>query len=218
MAPAQAANKVDGEIWSILLGNALVLACALWNAWPVALLVWPFWMQGVVAGLLTARRVLKLRRFGTSGLGWYGLRVGEVAEAKRRAVRIFLLQYGVFHLACLAFMIPMAPIPAGQGTSLLVGGAVFAIAQVFAQHGVIARDMLGKPDLGAVIALTHARVLPMVLVILLGIAAGGDSPVALALFMALKTATELGMLRIERAIAARARAETAPRTPESHDD
>ncbi|MBN8481856.1 MAG: hypothetical protein J0L88_09740 [Xanthomonadales bacterium] len=217
MTLARADNKVDGEIWSVLLGNALVLACALWNAWPVALLVWPFWMQSVVVGLLAARRVLALRRFGTSGLKWYGLYVAEVPEAKRRAVRIFLLQYGVFHLACLAFVIPMAPIPAGEGWSVLVGGAVFAIAQILAQRAALARDALGKPDLGTVMAMTHVRVLPMVLVILLGIAAGRDSPIALGLFMALKTATELGMLRIERVIATRACADAAPHTPRPHD-
>ncbi len=190
------------EIHGLLIGNAVVLVIALWQGWSVGLLMWPFWMQSVVIGLLNTHRMLSLRHFTTEGLTANGRPVPETDAGKRSTAWFFLMHYGIFHAVYLVFLIGREDVAASDWPWLLLGGATFAIGQMLDQPKVLARDARGRPNLGAMMFMPYLRVIPMHLAIGIGAgtAAGSTAILPLVLFTALKTAADVGMAFAERAI------------------
>ena len=186
------------EYLALLGSNVLVLGMALWHDWPVAMLMWPFWLQSVVIGALNVHRMLNLRRFSTQGLRSGGQPVPETDAGKRSTAGFFALHYGFFHAGYLIFLLDKAPVPAGEWRWVLIGGAAFAIGQIADQRAVLARDARGRPNLGMLMFMPYLRVVPMHLAILAG--AGSTSTGALVLFTALKTLADLGMAAAERRV------------------
>jgi hypothetical protein len=207
---ASAAAPRDHEYPGLLVSNLLVLIVALWQDWPVAMLIWPFWMQSVVIGALHVQRMLALRNFSTEGLKANGRPVPETEAGKRSTAWFFALHYGLFHVGYLAFLSGMAPVPAGEWRWVLIGGAAFAIGQVFEQRAVLARDARGRPNLGFLMFMPYLRVVPMHLAILAGATQTGGF--ALVCFVALKTLADLGMAAAERRIEAGANKNAEKRT------
>lgn len=201
---ASAAASRDHEYLGLLVSNLLVLILALWQDWPVAMLIWPFWMQSVVIGALHVQRMLALRNFSTEGLKANGRPVPETEAGKRSTAWFFAFHYGFFHVGYLVFLSSMAPVPAGEWRWVLIGGAAFAIGQVFEQRAVLARDARGRPNLGFLMFMPYLRVVPMHLAIAAGFSQSGR--VALIGFVVLKTLADLGMAAAERRIEAGASA------------
>ena len=51
---------------SLVVVNAATLLVALGLGWPVQALMWPYWIQSVVIGYYSRRRILALGRFSTA--------------------------------------------------------------------------------------------------------------------------------------------------------
>jgi hypothetical protein len=190
----------DHEYLGLLGSNLLVLILAIWQDWPVSVLIWPFWLQSVVIGVLHVHRMLALRDFSTEGLTANGQPVPETEAGKRSTAWFFAFHYGGFHAGYLLFLSGMAPVPAGEWRWVLIGGAAFAIGQVLEQRSVLARDASGRPNLGFLMFMPYLRVVPMHLAIILGATQSGTP--ALIGFVALKTLADLGMAAAERRIGA----------------
>ncbi|PZQ10694.1 MAG: hypothetical protein DI564_15340 [Rhodanobacter denitrificans] len=199
MASAAAPPR-DHEYLGLLVSNLLVLILAIWQDWPVAMLIWPFWLQSVVIGALHVQRMLALRDFSTEGLKANGRPVPETEAGKRSTAWFFAFHYGFFHVGYLVFLSSMAPVPAGEWRWVLIGGAAFAIGQLFEQRAVLVRDARGRPNLGFLMFMPYLRVVPMHLAIAAGFSRSG--PAALIGFVALKTLADLGMAAAERRIEA----------------
>ena len=66
----------------LLLSNALTLIIALLMKWPLAIVVWPYWIQSIVIGWYARKRMLALKKFSTEGFTANDQPVPENEEGK----------------------------------------------------------------------------------------------------------------------------------------
>jgi hypothetical protein len=158
-------KDLRNEISGLLIANILVLLIALWQTWSLSMLLWPFWMQSVVIGMLHTHRMLSLQQFSTEGLTSNGRSVPETDSGKRSTAFFFLAHYGFFHLFYFGFLLSRGDVAATDWPWLLIGGAGFAIGQWLDQRHVLARDARGRPNLGTMMFMPYLRVIPMHLAI-----------------------------------------------------
>lgn len=89
----------------LLISNALTLAAALILEWPLALVIWPYWIQSVIIGWYARKRMLALKKFSTEGFTSNDQPVPENEKGKRSTASFFVMHYGIFHLAYLLFLL-----------------------------------------------------------------------------------------------------------------
>ena len=52
--------KHDRSVAAIVLANLLTIGIALWQDWPLVMMLWPYWCQSVVVGWFARQRILAL--------------------------------------------------------------------------------------------------------------------------------------------------------------
>jgi len=186
----------------LLLSNALTAILALVLRWPIETLLWPYWIQSVIIGWYSARRMLSLRQFSTEGLTVNDRPVPETVGAQRGMVAFFALHYGFFHAGYLGFLV-------GRTGDLShwdwIAFAVMAVSFV-TSHGTSFRqnleaDARGRPNLGTLMFLPYARIVPMHLMILFGTATmANEGWHAVLLFSVLKTGADVVMHHVEHRV------------------
>jgi hypothetical protein len=194
---------VDRAVLGILASNALTLAIALWQDWPLVLLLWPYWLQSVIIGWYARRRILALTRFSTEGFRMGG-RAVEANEATRRSTaNFFAIHYGFFHFGYLVFIAAISAVGLfgrrpGLGDFALVAllGVAFWWAHRDSHRRNLAADVAGERNIGTLMFLPYLRVFPMHVTIILGGMLGGG-PWALLLFTVLKTGADVLMHVVE---------------------
>lgn len=212
----------DHAVRGIVASNALTLALALWQDWGLLGLLWPFWIQSVVIGVYARRRILALERFSVEGLSINDQPVTESRESAVQVANFFRMHYGFFHFVYFVFLVgatvsgiandgilevreegtdevrQLAVGKLGALDALLFGALGYAF---WRSHGAshrehVAADLAGKPNLGTLMMLPYARVLPMHMTIIFGGLLGGG---AAWLFVALKTVADVVMHKVEHA-------------------
>lgn len=188
----------------LILGNAIAVAIALHQQWPMAMLLLPFWFQSVVIGFFTVGRILSLRRFSTENFAIRDKQPAETPRTQWYTAAIFTVHYGIFlfvYMLFVATLVSSANQSAPGGPKLLtredwiylgVTAAVFIAlhTQTFFQHR--AADRLGCPNIGTLMFLPYARIVPMQMMIIIGTLLG-RAGLAVVLFGALKTAADVLM-------------------------
>lgn len=212
----------DRSLWSITGANVLTLALALWQGWGMIHLLWPFWIQSVIIGWYARKRMLMLREFSTEGFKVNGRSVQPTEETARSTANFFALHYGFFHFMYLIFLLAftLTADPAGMTTvtdadtgaeHLMHVGRVGALdVLIFAALGLgfwashrqsfnehVASDLSRRPNIGTLMFLPYARIIPMHLTIILGVFLGGTG--AVLFFGLLKTGADALMHRVEHA-------------------
>lgn len=197
--------RVDrGSVWMIVLTNAAALAVAWWQHWPLHLLLWPYWIQSVVIGWYSGRRILALERFSTEGTT--GFAGGSDEDVKRRTVRFFAMHYGIFHLGYLFFLYMFhrtgrfPDLGGVDAACIAVLGASFALTHGVSFKRNLENDLRGRPNIGVLMFLPYARVVPMHLTMILGMQMSFTG--AVLLFGTLKSAADLLMHWVEHRILA----------------
>ncbi len=222
-APARRDHAVVG----ILLTNGITLMFALWQNWSVLQLLWPFWIQSVIIGWYARQRILKLTRFCTRGFQVNGRSVDPTPETQRQTAIFFALHYGFFHLGYFVFLLVFTLTSDPQGyVEIVIEGQgpvdvhlgkvhpldfpiYLALALGFwkthqASHREhVAADLGNTPNIGTLMFLPYARVIPMHLCIILAVPFAGVS--AIWLFMLLKTAADALMHVVEHRVLQRSR-------------
>jgi hypothetical protein len=184
----------------LLVSNALTLVFALWQDWPLAMLLWPYWLQSVIIGWYAARRMLALQDFSTEGFTSNDKPVPETAVGRRSTVLFFACHYGFFHLVYFLFLTGMAPLADFIDFLLIVACTLaFAYAQRSTFRQQVAADAQGRPNLGALMFLPYVRIVPMHLTIIFSAAA--TSTLSLLVFIPLKTLADIGLDTLDRKIA-----------------
>jgi len=205
MTPAWADLPGPGDraaLGWLVASNVLTIAIALWQRWPLGLLLWPFWLQSVIIGYYGGRRILGLRRFSVKGFR-IGGRPADVSDRTRRSTATFFaIHYGFFHLIYAVFLARLELSPADW---FWVGVAALAF---FLNHRSSflrfrAADAQGEPNIGALMFLPYLRVIPMHLMIIFGMGFLGGGMAAVLLFGVLKTAADCAMHVAEHRILAR---------------
>jgi len=212
----------NSALVAILLSNLATLALAVLLDWSILHLMWPFWAQSLIIGWYARSRILKLVHFSTDGLKFNNRPVPPTRSSLRKVAGFFLLHYGFFHVGYLVFLLAFSTTADARGfieitnestgaTSLVQIGRVhpldflaFAVLGVFFWHAHrrsheqnVARDLEGQPNVGKLMFLPYARILPMHFTIILGIPLGGG---ALWIFVVLKTAADLIMHHVEHRV------------------
>lgn len=203
-------TTADRSLWFLLFSNLLAAAMALLEGWQLGELLWIYWGQSVVIGVFSFRRILDLRRFSTEGFRVNGRSVAPTEETKRQTAGFFLMHYGLFHLVYFVFLAASLPRP---GLVLVVAGwLVFGIHHALSYRLNREADRGGCPNIGTVMFLPYARVVPMHLMIVLGLAFAGGSG-ALLLFLVLKTGADMLMHVVEHRLLAKPAAGPPGGTP-----
>lgn len=209
---AAEAPRVAGT--RLLIGvNAATILLALIFEWPLMTLLLPYWLQSLIIGYYSRKRMLALDRFSTEGFRVGGREVEATEQTKRSTANFFILYYGFFHLVYLAFLARGI-----VGLELLdwlgIGAACASFAwnhqQSFLDNA--AADRLGKPSIGMLMFLPFLRVAPMHLIILLLGPIGPPGPFAVLLFGIFKTIADVLMHIAEHRILRRGAAIAAART------
>jgi hypothetical protein len=190
-------------ILAILASNAATLVTAQAQDWPLTLLLWPYWLQSLVIGGFAGRRMHALQRFSTHNVTLDDQPAQPTAKTKRKIVMFFAMHYGGFHLFYLVFLVILthegsfgrAPLPLDWWLFAALGLG-FVLSHGLSHRLNLAADIRHEHNIGAMMALPYARVLPMHLMILLGMQFEYMAH-ALLLFVALKTAADLLMHVVE---------------------
>ncbi len=219
-APTTSAPPGDHAVWGILFTNVLVIAGAMVSEGGLLLLLWPYWFQSVVIGMYARRRIMALRNFSTEGFRINDQAVEATPATARRTGNFFALHYGFFHFGYAVFllvftsmggdsgMVPMTMESTGEVVQVPMGVVsawdavwVAALAVSFwqshrASHREhVAADLAGHPNIGKLMILPYARIIPMHLTILLGAFLGGEG--SILLFGGLKTLADVLMHKAE---------------------
>lgn len=201
--PAPSDRRALGWLAAV---NGFTLVLALWQDWPLALLLWPYWVQSVIIGAFSYRRIMSLERFSTEGFQ-INRRPVEPNEATRRTTaRFFAFHYGFFHFLYAIFLITREPLAAQDGLWVAVASLAFLLNHRQSFERFRAADRQGCPNIGTLMFLPYLRVLPMHLMIIFGVGMLEGGPLALLLFGVLKTAADCAMHVAEHRILAGAAA------------
>lgn len=173
------------------------MVLAVYEGWSLQELMTIYWAQSVVIGYFNFRRMLHLKQFSTKGVKENGVRPAENAATKRRAAIFFALHYGGFHAGYMAFLIPGISEFQGSWLMLIVCTIVFFLNHRYSYFNYREQDQERKPNIGTIMFFPYARVVPMHLMIIFGHAIGPTTATGLLLFLALKTAADVVMHKIE---------------------
>jgi hypothetical protein len=197
--------------FSLVLVNAATVAVALGLDWPAATLMWPYWTQSIIIGYFSRKRILALGRFSTVGFEINDRPVSPTPATQRSVANFFALHYGFFHFGYLVFLVQrFSQLNAWDWLGLGALAISFAWNHRFSYEQNVEADRRGTPNIGTLMFLPYARIVPMHLTILLGGAMAGDGPAVVLIFGALKTAADVLMHYVEHRILQRG---TAPVTP-----
>jgi hypothetical protein len=190
---------LDAALYGILVGNAVTLAGALFEHWPAAPVLWVYWGQSVMIGVLNVIRILCLTEFSTAGFTSNGSQVPETEKGKVNTAVFFAIHYGFFHLVYALFLssgVLGGKMSGWMPATVLLNVAIFAVAYGFPMMKTHGHDLKSKrPNLGALMFYPYLRIIPMHLTIILGSA----FPLgALPLFILLKTGSDVGLHIVER--------------------
>lgn len=193
----------DRAVLSILTSNALTLVVALSQQWPLLLLLWPYWLQSLVIGWYARRRILALQRFSTAGFTVNGAAVEPTEATRRMTANFFAMHYGFFHLVYFVFLAAFSAVGAvGAAPSALDALLIAALGATFwwthrdSHRRLLEADTRGERNIGTLMFLPYARILPMHVMIILGAVLGGGG-LPLLLFVALKTVADVLMHVVE---------------------
>ncbi|MBI1907588.1 MAG: hypothetical protein HYS20_15330, partial [Rhodocyclales bacterium] len=210
----------DHAIRGIVASNVLTIAVAVAKGWGVAQLLWPFWIQSVIIGYYARRRMLALQEFSTDGFAINDQPVDPTPATQRSTANFFALHYGFFHFVYLVFLLSMSAAADSAGlmpftnedtgavTMVRVGQTHAIDFVIFAALGIgfwfshrashrehVAADLARRPNIGSLMFLPYARVIPMHLTILGGAMLGGGG--GIWLFGILKLGADVVMHKVE---------------------
>lgn len=105
VSPAAQPIVTPESTGSLVLVNVATIMLAIALGWPATTLMWPYWVQSVVIGYFSRKRMLALSRFSTEGLTVNDRPVEPTPATQRYTANFFALHYGFFHAGYLVFLI-----------------------------------------------------------------------------------------------------------------
>ena len=177
--------------------NLSMIGVAVWEQWEIGVLIWIYWFQSVIIGLFQFLKIITLKNFSTSGLLVNGHPVEATTKTLWSTGLFFLFHYGFFHAAYLLFLLLEIPISAGSRDLIVTGALLFLLNHAFSFIMNYWADTGRQQNLGRVLFIPYARIVPMHLAIIFSFMF--LSGFGLVLFMLLKTAADTVMHIAEHA-------------------
>ncbi len=188
----------DPSLWGVIFGNAVSIYLAVTQDWPLAQIMWIYWGQSVIIGVMNVIRMLSLKDFTTKGMTQNGSPVPETQAAKRGIAMFFALHYGFFHFGYAAFLWAEQPLNAlsmNEAFLMMLALSMFVGSHSFSlMHNWKADFRQSKPNLGTLMFYPYLRIIPMHLAIIFG---GFLDFLGLIIFMVLKTFADAGTHMVE---------------------
>ncbi len=188
----------DPSLWGVIFGNIVSIYLAVTQGWPLSQIMWIYWGQSVIIGVMNVIRMLSLKNFTTEGMTQNGSPVPETMEAKRGIAGFFALHYGIFHLVYAVFLWQDQPLNAlelNEAFFMMIGLSVFVGSHSFSlMHNMSADFRQKKPNLGTLMVYPYLRIIPMHLAIIFG---SSIESLGLIIFMGLKTFADAGTHMVE---------------------
>lgn len=216
---------LDRGFWWLLATNLAALALALWQRWPLGMLLFPYWLQSVLIGIFAWRRIRVTPdyRVGSVQFTINKRRFRREDWPQRRLARFFAMHFGLFHFVYMLFILGLAM--HGNGVTTLdwyfawAAALPLAISQARVHREEVREDRVHLPSTGALFLLPYLRVVPMHIGILVGgmLVGGGHAGWAIVVFGGLKTVFDLAGHLAERMILLGRRREAEARDAVEHD-
>lgn len=202
--------KGDHSLFALITANVAALLIAYVTHLSLRELMLVYWIQSVIIGISSVVRILSLKRFSTENLKMNNRAVEETPRSKWQVACFFVMHYGIFHFVYLMFITlnPERHEESASRAGYLLCALVFALNHGYSLAQNIRRDALGRPNLGTLMFLPYARIVPMHITILTGGSLFGGAT-AFALFGALKIAADAVMHTVEHHVLAK-RSELPP--------
>ncbi|MBN1556278.1 MAG: hypothetical protein JXA11_16175 [Phycisphaerae bacterium] len=193
----------DRTTLSLIASNLVTIVVALWQNWPLGVIMWIYWGQSVIIGVFNFFRILDLQQFSTKGFQIDGKNVEPTRGVKIQTAVFFLFHYGFFHVGYALFLAVLF----SRGSSRDIFGIgictlVFAGNHFFSFWQNRRRDRTRTPNIGTIMGFPYARIVPMHLTIIFGgwmVMAGVHARLILLLFLVLKTVADVIMHMVEHA-------------------
>jgi len=196
--------RSDSSVLVLIAANLVALAVAYGTGMSLRNLMLIYWIQSVIIGLCTVVRILSLTSFSTEDLKMNDQPVEATAATKRRVAFFFCIHYGIFHAVYLTFVAFAERGALGSATGYVICALVFTANHGYSLLHNLRRDAQGRPNIGTLMFLPYARILPMHLTILVGGAFTGGT-FAFLLFGFLKTLADVVMHAVEHYVLGRER-------------
>lgn len=186
---------MDPSLWGVVFGNALSAFMAFTHGWTLAELMWVFWAQSLIIGIINVKRMLSLKEFSTEGLTMNDRPVPEHIGSKISVAFFFTLHYGFFHFVYFFFIWQEGPLSGFDRSTLL--GIAICIGGFFLTHSYSFKHNFKndfkdhKPNIGTLMFYPYMRIFPLHFTIIFGSMMQGH--LAMALFLILKTLADCGM-------------------------
>lgn len=182
----------------LVAANVVVLAMAFYLQMSLRSLMLVYWMQSVVIGVANVIRILKLERWSSEGMKPAAHPLAHSALAKVSTAVFFAVHYGIFHLVYLFFIALPDNADLGPAAVYLLGALVFALNHAFSLRENLKSDAAGAPNLKRMLFMPYARIIPMHVMIVSGLAFTSSTGWPILVFGLLKTVADALMQRVER--------------------
>ena len=193
----------DASVRSLIFCNLLTAIWAVAEKWPLAIMIWVYWIQSMGIGFWAIINILALKEFCTKHF-ILGERVFPPnLFTKIFAILFFSFIFGIFHLAYAGFLARITE--PGYETPILFAGGIFFFDQLYSFVYRKERYYRAKkPQIGDPMGFAFMRIIPIHITIM---GAGILSSVSkleftgrfsIALFLLIKTLVDVGMYRTLR--------------------
>ncbi|MHC4461044.1 MAG: DUF6498-containing protein [Planctomycetota bacterium] len=189
----------DLSLWALIVSNLIVIVWALIGGWPLAIIMWVYWSQSVIIGILWFFKILTLKEFSTKDFKINERAVKPTRGTKIQTAVFFLVHYGFFHFIYAIFL--LVDFKTVRIWPILFMACVFLVYQCFSFFYSRKWVDKRKPNIGKMMFFPYARIIPMHLTIIFGgwMSFGGfGGKMTLLLFMLLKTGADAIMHIVEQ--------------------
>jgi len=185
----------DVSLQTLFLVNLATIFIAVQEKWGLGTLMWVYWFQSVIIGLFNIVRIIRLEKFTTEGFTMNNQPVPPVPASRYVVAGFFAMHYGLFHLVYFFFLLlGFGDIAGSSGPvawSFVFGtSCIFFCNHLFSHIYNRGRDTQ-IVNIGTLMFLPYARILPMHLTIIFAPALAIFSAIPLIIFLLLKTFADM---------------------------
>ena len=186
--------RFDRSTFILILSNLVTALFAVLEEWDVSQVIFIYWGQSIIIGISNVKRILDLKGFTTKGFKINNKPVEPTRKTQIQTAVFFAVHFGFFHLVYMIFLIiDGAPIASESALFFFLCLGAFALNHLFSYQHNKKKEMHRKPNIGTIMFLPYARILPMHSIILFGGFLGGGSTAILIFFLGLKTIADIVM-------------------------
>lgn len=190
----------DPSFWAIIAGNIFSIVIAVQEQWNIYEILWTYWLQSVIIGVINVYRLATLKEFSVEGVRMNKMPVPESPATRRMMAGFFAAHYGIFHLVYMGFLLQdSGNIDTGAFNTGSVALAVFSffMAHTYSYKRNHVNDFRDrKPNIGQLMMYPYIRIIPMHIIIIFGSLM--EDTTHLIVFMTMKTIADGAMHLAER--------------------